>query len=160
MLKHLRGGHRAREEPSSVCPHLSVPTQDKASYAFGPGTWRAVLDVSRRMSMKQAFKPVTPTPPRLLECVPRAGKHAVLRQCLRGPVVVWGWALVTPSRTACGFPRTSLLRKGLFQPLLPPSFPAAKSPLIFKFVGPGNSRGIAGVELLDRDGTCSFLPWD
>lgn len=158
MLKHLRGAHRAVKSPHRsvpICLYLHKTKQvTRSALELGGQCWMC------RMSMKQAFKPVTPTPPRLLECVPRAGKHAVLRQCLRGPVVVWGWALVTPSRTACGFPRTSLLRKGLFQPLLPPSFPAAKSPLIFKFVGPGNSRGIAGVELLDRDGTCSFLPWD
>lgn len=142
VLKHHHGAHRAVKSPHPSVPICLYPHKTKEVNACTPGTLRAVLDVSRIMSMKQAFKPVTP----ITALVPgmgdaKSGKTCCPPQCLRGPVVIWGRALHCPGEHAVLLELLCVSWKGLFQPLLPPSFPAVKRPHIFKFIGPRNSRG-------------------
>lgn len=97
VLKHHHGAHRAVKSPHPSVPICLYPHKTKEVNACTPGTLRAVLDVSRIMSMKQAFKPVTP----ITASVPgmgdaKSGKTCCPRQCLRGPVVIWGRALHCP----------------------------------------------------------------
>lgn len=99
--------------------------------------------MSRVMYMKQVLKPIkliTASVPGVGDV--GVGQHAVLRQCFKGHLVVWGWVSHWPGEHAVLLELPCVLWKVLFQPFLPPSFPAVKSPHSFKSVGPGSSRVI------------------
>ena len=99
-LQLLHGARKQREGPLPVCPPVS-------NRAFIPVTSRAMLSVSRRMYMKQVFKPI-----KLIMASGSGGgdarsvvpHHAVPHsgsQCFEGRLVVCGWALPGQESMQC-----------------------------------------------------------